>query len=147
MHNSSAAIIAAPLVKFALFLSLSVFVFARLSLFPRPVRSYTSIRAKRDTLSWTLGQDEDDSPAPGKIITMGSLVHVVLFVYPATRPVSEAFDCGRRWRGGPLTETNRRCVPMDTSDERDCAVSHVESSLVILLGFIVYVERWLMRRL
>lgn len=127
-----------------LLLSLSVFVSARLSLFPRPVRSYTNIRAKRDTLSWTLGQEEDDSPAPGKMITIGSFVHVV---YPATGLVSEAFDCGRAWRGGPLTVTNRRWVPMDTRDDREDEVSHVESSLDISVLFYRLCRGALMRRL
>lgn len=119
--------IAAPL-EFGLWLS---FVIERLSLFPRPDRSYTNIRAKRDTLSWTLGQEEDDSPAPGKMITIG-FVHVVS--YPAIGPVSEALDGGRAWRGGPLTETNRRWVPMDTRDDREDEVSHVESLLDILFS-------------
>ena len=126
MQSSSAAMIAAPLL-------FTLVSFVRLSLFPRPVRSYTKIRAKRDTLSWTLGQEEDDSPAPGKMIIIGSLVHVV--EYPATGSVSEALDCARAWRSGPLTETNKRWVLIDTNDERENVVSHVESKFVILIWF------------
>lgn len=126
VQSSSAAMIAAPLV-------FTLLSFVRLSLFPRPVRSYTKIRAKRTTRSWTLGQEEDDSPAPGMMITIGSLVHVV--TYPATGSLSEALYWGRAWRGGPLTEMNRRWVPIDTSDEREVEVSQVESRPVISFWF------------